>query len=89
MGRLTDLQERLYAEDRWAVLIVLRAIVPRPQTCRDAVRSAQAHPQARPTPTARPTRAQDEFTLAAIAQNLRRLSKFAVRPPPQAPTCVA
>jgi hypothetical protein len=36
-----------------------------------------------------PRGAQDEFTLAAIAQNLRRLSKLAVRPPPQAATCVA
>src|SRR5436305_9057296 len=29
-----------------------------------------------------PRGAQDEFTLAAIAQNLRRLAKFVVRPPP-------
>jgi hypothetical protein len=36
-----------------------------------------------------PRGARDEFTLAGIAQNLRRLSKFAVRPPPQATTCVA
>ena len=31
-----------------------------------------------------PCGAQDEFTLAAIAQNLRRLAKFVVRPPPPA-----
>jgi Transposase DDE domain len=29
-----------------------------------------------------PRGAQDEFTLAAIAQNLRRLAKLVVRPPP-------
>jgi hypothetical protein len=29
-----------------------------------------------------PNGAQFEFTLAAIAQNLRRLAKFVVRPPP-------
>ena len=31
-----------------------------------------------------PYGAQDEFTLAAIAQNLRRLVKFIARPPPVA-----
>ncbi|MGA7951173.1 MAG: IS1182 family transposase [Thiobacillaceae bacterium] len=31
-----------------------------------------------------PCGAQDEFTLAAIAQNLRRLAKLVVRPPPMA-----
>ena len=36
-----------------------------------------------------PRGAQDEFTLAAIAQNLRRLAKLSARPPPQATTCVA
>jgi transposase len=37
-----------------------------------------------------PRGAQFEFTLAAIAQNLRRLAKLVVRPPPIAPTaCVA
>src|SRR6478672_6765448 len=36
-----------------------------------------------------PLGAQDEFTLAAIAQNLRRLAKFVARPPPQAMACVA
>ena len=37
-----------------------------------------------------PRGAQDEFTLAAIAQNLRRLGKFIGRPPPIAPiACVA
>lgn len=35
-----------------------------------------------------PHGAQFEFTLAAIAQNLRRLAKLVVRPPPAAP-CVA
>ena len=35
-------------------------------------------------------RAQDEFTLAAIAQNLCRLAKLVARPPPQiAAACVA
>jgi Transposase DDE domain len=34
-----------------------------------------------------PRGAQDEFTLAAIAQNLRRLAKIAAQPPPAA-ACV-
>jgi transposase len=37
-----------------------------------------------------PFAAQDEFTLAAIAQNLRRLAKMVARPPPPAQTwCIA
>src|SRR3954467_9363383 len=36
-----------------------------------------------------PRGAQDEFTLAAIAQNLRRLAKLAVRPPPAVAACGA
>jgi transposase InsO family protein len=32
---------------------------------------------------------QDEFTLAAIAQNLRRLAKLVARSPPTAAACVA
>src|SRR5882757_6348900 len=36
-----------------------------------------------------PRGAQDEFTLAATAQNLRRLAKLVVRPPPAATACVA
>ena len=36
-----------------------------------------------------PCGAQFEFTLAAIAQNLRRLAKRVVRPPPAAPICFA
>ena len=36
-----------------------------------------------------PRGAQDEFTLAAIAQNLRRLGKFVARPPPRASACIA
>jgi transposase len=36
-----------------------------------------------------PRGAQDEFTLAAIAQNLRRLAKLVARPPPQISACVA
>ena len=35
-----------------------------------------------------PRGAQDEFTLAAIAQNLRRLAKLATQPPPIAAACV-
>jgi len=34
-----------------------------------------------------PRDAQDEFTLAAIAQNLRRLAKLAALPPPIAALC--
>jgi hypothetical protein len=33
--------------------------------------------------------AQDEFTLAAVAQNLRRLAKLTARSPPKAAACVA
>ena len=36
-----------------------------------------------------PRGAQDEFTLAAIAQNLRRLAKLVVRPPPTVDPCLA
>jgi len=36
-----------------------------------------------------PRGAQFEFTLAAIAQNLRRLAKLAARPPPLVASCVA
>src|SRR5262249_24570050 len=36
-----------------------------------------------------PRGAQFEFTLAAIAQNLRRLAKLVVRPPPAAQSCFA
>ena len=36
-----------------------------------------------------PRGAQDEFTLAAIAQNLRRLAKLMARPPPAVAACVA
>jgi hypothetical protein len=36
-----------------------------------------------------PRGAQFEFTLAAIAQNLRRLAKLVARPPPTAAACVA
>jgi hypothetical protein len=35
-----------------------------------------------------PRGAQDEFTLAAIAQNLRRFAKLAAHPPPIAAVCV-
>jgi transposase len=36
-----------------------------------------------------PCGAQFEFTLAAIAQNLRRLAKLVARPPPAATACIA
>jgi hypothetical protein len=36
-----------------------------------------------------PRGAQDEFTLAAIAQNLKRLAKLVVRPPPAVAECAA
>jgi hypothetical protein len=36
-----------------------------------------------------PRGAQDEFVLAAIAQNLRRLAKLVARPPPYALQCIA
>jgi len=36
-----------------------------------------------------PLGAQDEFTLAAIAQNLRRLARLVVRPPPTVDRCLA
>jgi hypothetical protein len=36
-----------------------------------------------------PRGAQDEFTLAAIAQNLRRLAMVVARPPPTEILCTA
>ena len=36
-----------------------------------------------------PCGAQDEFTLGAIAQNLRRLAKLVARPPPAPGPCAA
>lgn len=36
-----------------------------------------------------PRGAQDEFVLAAIAQNLRRLASLVARPPPDRVLCVA
>ena len=36
-----------------------------------------------------PGGAQDEFVLAAIAQNLRRLASLVARPPPYAVQCIA
>jgi hypothetical protein len=36
-----------------------------------------------------PRGAQDEFILAAIAQNLRRLASLVARPPPYAVQCIA
>ena len=36
-----------------------------------------------------PRGAQDEFVLAAIAQNLRRLASLVARPPPSAVQCIA
>ena len=36
-----------------------------------------------------PRGAQFEFTLAAIAQNLRRLARLVLRPPPVAEVCFA
>ena len=36
-----------------------------------------------------PRDAQDELSLAAIAQNLRRLAQSVARPPPQAMACIA
>jgi Transposase DDE domain len=36
-----------------------------------------------------PRGAQDEFTLAAIAQNLRRLANLIARPPPEVAVCLA
>jgi hypothetical protein len=36
-----------------------------------------------------PRGAQDEFVLAAIAQNLRRLASLVARPPPAAALCIA
>jgi hypothetical protein len=36
-----------------------------------------------------PRGAQDEFVLAAIAQNLRRLATLVTRPPPAQVLCIA
>jgi hypothetical protein len=36
-----------------------------------------------------PRGAQDEFVLAAIAQNLRRIASLVARPPPARAMCIA
>jgi hypothetical protein len=56
---------------------------------RDAVRAPKAHPEAWSTSTARPAGCQDEFVLAAIAQNLTRLAMLVARPPPDNALCTA
>lgn len=49
----------------------------------------EAHSQTRSASTAWTTRAHDEFVLAAIAQNLRRLASLVARPPPAHALCIA
>jgi hypothetical protein len=62
------------------------ALSPDPTSCstpeegRDAVRPSQAHPQTRSPQIARSSGARDEFLLAAIAQNLRKLAKLRAMP---------
>jgi hypothetical protein len=53
-------------------------------TGRDALRSSEAHPEARPIAPARagPSRAKDEFLLAATAQKLRKLAMLIPLPAP-------
>jgi hypothetical protein len=47
-----------------------------------ALRSSEAHPQARSIAPPWPERAKDEFLLAATAQNLRKLAKLIPLPAP-------
>jgi hypothetical protein len=63
---------------------------------RSSVAASRGHPEKSPPPNHRqalrlrgPCGAQFEFTLAAIAQNLRRLAKSVVRPPPVTKACFA
>jgi hypothetical protein len=43
---------------------------------RDALRAPQTHPAPRSSQAKRPLGARDEFLLAAMAQNLRKLAKL-------------
>jgi hypothetical protein len=61
---------------------------PVAQVAGDSVGSSQAHFAAWTFAIARAARRQFEFTLAAIAQNLRRLAKLVARPPPLVALCV-
>jgi hypothetical protein len=65
--------------------VTLLVIWPRPKHSNGRAMidcTSQAYPAARSLAIARPRGAQFEFTLAAVAQNLRRLAKLVARPPP-------
>ena len=67
----------------------VQEIIPRQETCRNAVCALEAILRLGRLRLRGPCGAQFEFTLAAIAQNLRRLAKLVARPPPFAPLCAA
>ena len=73
-------------EDARDVARALAGTDPFEQSCRDRNKRILRLGRLR---LRRPRGAQDEFTLAATAQNLRRLAKFVARPPPQPMACVA
>ena len=54
-----------------------------------AVRTFEAHSKTRRLRLRGPRGAQFKFTLAATAQNLRRLGKLIARPPPPTAKCFA
>jgi hypothetical protein len=54
----------------------LSAITQGPQEGGNAVRASQTHPEARTPALVAPCGARDEFLLAAVAQNLRRMAKW-------------
>jgi hypothetical protein len=60
----------------------LRNLMSRTKEGRDALRSSEAHPQARSIAPPWPKGAKDEFLLAATAQNLRKLAKLMPLPAP-------
>ena len=85
------------ASTRTPATLLVRSPRPRPSSNRAATASASRCCSPISSASCRlgrlrlrgPRGAQFEFTLAAIAQNLRRLAKFVARPPPQATACVA
>ncbi len=67
----------------------VRPVATRTQEDRDAVRSPEAHPEARSASTARSTRRPGRVCSGRIAQNLRRLASLVARPPPAQALCIA
>src|SRR5258708_31475242 len=63
----------------------VQAIIPRQETCRNAVWALEAYPAARALPLPGPCGAHVQVTFEAIAQDLRTLAKWVALPPPVAP----